>query len=118
MKNPTLMRPLLFIPITLCIFLAGCATDDLQETGISRARAIAVAENHCPQYPDRFGYVDRAEWNPDGRYWLVALTDRDGDHGRAFKINRHASIIDTHVITRTDDTDDGPSHHLGYWYYW
>jgi len=114
------MRPYLFIPLACFVLLAGCATDDLQETGISRRTAESIAENHCPQYPDRFGYVDRSEWNSDGQYWLVALTDRDGDHGRAFKISRHGSIIDSHEINRTEDNGDdyGPSHHLGYWYYW
>jgi len=47
--------------LLLALGLAGCVTDDVKETGISRSRAIAIAENHCPQYPDRFGYVDRAE---------------------------------------------------------
>jgi hypothetical protein len=97
--------------------LAGCVTDDIKETGISRSTAVAIAENHCSQYPDRFGYVDRAEWNPDGRYWMVALTDRDGDHGRAYKISRGGHVIDSHVIDHSDEEYSGPAH-MGYWYYW
>ena len=111
------MRTRLFLPLALCLFLAGCETDNIKETGISRSAAIGIAARHCTQYPDTFSYVDRAEWNPDGRFWLVALTDRDGDHGRAYKVNRKGNIIDTHVIDRGDDSDYGPRH-LGYWYYW
>ena len=116
------MRSQLLLPALFCIVLAGCATDDIKETGITRANAIGIAERHCPQYPDRFGYVDRAEWNPDGRFWLVALTDRDGDHGRAFKISPGGGIIDSHAIDRGPDSGDyyGPSHYgYGYgWYGW
>ena len=83
----------------------------------TRSHAIAIAENHCPQYPDRFGYVDRAEWNADGRYWMVALTTYSGDHGRAFKISRSGAIIDSHTIDRGGDEDYGPSHY-GYGWYW
>lgn len=110
----------LLFPLGLCLILAGCATDDVKETGISRSRAIAIAENHCPQYPDRFGYVDRAEWNPDGRYWLVALTDRDGDHGRVYKIGPRGGVIDSHGIDRGPEDDYGPRHYgYGYgWYGW
>lgn len=99
------------------IVLAGCATDDIKETGITRAAAIGIAERHCPQYPDEFGYVDRAEWNPDGKFWLVALTNRDGDLGRAFKVSRGGGIIDSHKINHTDEDYSG-ARHLGYWYYW
>ena len=106
----------LLLPIALTVVLAGCATDDIKETGIGRHTAIEIAENHCSQYPDQFSYIDRAEWNPDGNYWLVAITDRDGDHGRAYKINRAGKVIDTHVIDRHEsDEDYGPGH---YWYYW
>jgi hypothetical protein len=99
--------------------MGGCITDDVKETGITRSMAEAIAEHHCSQYPDRFGYVDRAEWNPDGRYWLVALTDRDGDHGRAYKINRRGEIIDSHVIDRGDaDYSAGHYYGPGSWYYW
>ena len=98
---------------------AGCATDDVKETGITRAAAITIAERHCSQYPDRFGYVDRAEWDADGRFWLVALTDRDGDHGKAYKIGPGGGIIDTHTIDRsTYDSDYAPGHYWMGWYYW
>jgi hypothetical protein len=99
--------------------MAGCATEDIKETGISRATAISIAERHCSDYPDRFSYVDRAEWDPDGRFWRVALTDRDGDHGESFKIGPGGGVIGTHVINRDDHDDDyyGPRHY-GYGYYW
>ncbi len=111
------MRSRILLPLLLTLALAGCATDDLKETGISRGDAIGIAERNCPQYPDRYSYVDRAEWNPDGRFWEVSLTDRDGDHGKAFKISRHGGIIATHTIDRGDDDDYGPRHY-GYGWYW
>jgi hypothetical protein len=101
--------------------MAGCVTEDIKETGISRANAIGIAERHCPQYPDRYDYVDRAEWNPDGRFWMVALTDRDGDHGKAYKINRSGEVIDSHVIDRGEEGYGG-HYYGGYgpgsWFYW
>ena len=101
------MRIRIPLSLALCLLLAGCLGDE-KETGISRSKAIAIAENHCSQYPDRFGYVDRSEWNPDGHYWMIALTDRDGDHGRAYKISPGGSVIDSHVIDRSDsDYDHG-----------
>ncbi len=114
------MRSKFLLPLALCLVLAGCATDDIKETGITRATAIGIAERHCPQYPDRFGYVDRAEWNPDGRFWMVALTDYDGDHGKAYKISPGGSVIDTHTIDRGGDEGYGPGHYYGpaSWFYW
>jgi hypothetical protein len=114
------IRILFLLSPALCLLLGGCLGDDIKETGISRSRAIAIAENHCSQYPDRFGYVDRAEWNPDGHYWMVALTDRDSDHGRAYKISPGGNVIDSHVIDRSDsDYDHG--YYRGYgpgsWFY-
>ena len=112
------MRPRHFLPLLLAIALAGCLTDDIKETGISRSTAISIAERHCSQYPDTFGYVDRAEWDPDGRFWMVALTDYNGDHGRAYKIGPDGSVIDSHTIDRSAEDDYGPSH-AGWWgYYW
>jgi hypothetical protein len=111
------MRSRLLLFLSLCLLaLAGCVTEDIKETGITRAMAIGIAERHCTQYPDRFGYVDRAEWNPDGRFWLVALTDRDSVQGRAYKINRAGNIIDSHVIDRPEE-GYGPGH-FGYGYGW
>lgn len=113
------MRTRFLLPLLLVLVtLAGCATDDIQETGITRASAIRIAEQHCKGYPDRFGYVDRAEWNPDGKFWLVALTDEPGDHGRAYKINRSGGIIDSHVIDRGDEDYSGPGRYGYGWYYW
>ena len=105
------MNSKLLFPLALCLLLAGCVTENIRETGISRATAIGIAERHCPQYPDRFGYVDRAEWNPDGRFWMVALTDRDSDHGRAFKIGPGGSVLDSHVIDRGGDEYRGDEYH-------
>ncbi len=117
MNHAAFMRSLLIFPLALCLLLAACESEDIKETGISRADAIAVAERHCPQYPMEFAYVDRAEWNPDGRYWLVSLTDRDADHGRVYRVSRHGEILSTHTINHEGDEDDyGPYHHWGY--YW
>ena len=104
------------LPLIALIALAGCASENIKETGISRAAAIGIAERHCTQYPDKFGYVDRAEWDPDGNFWMVAITDYNGDHGRAYKIGRDGSVIDSHVIDRTDEDYSGPSH-VGYWFW-
>ena len=110
-----------YLPFVCLLLVAGCA-ESTKDTGISRSRAIAIAEANCKQYPDRFSEVDRSEWNDAGHYWLVSLTDRDGDHGKAFKINRHGEIIDTRDINREDTDrhydDDYYSHrHYGYGYY-
>jgi hypothetical protein len=111
------MRSKFLLPLFASLLLAGCLTDDIKETGITRATAITIAERHCPQYPDKFGYVDRAEWDPDGHFWSVALTDYDGDHGKAYKIGPDGGIIDTHTIDRSDYGDDyGPRHGWGYWW--
>jgi hypothetical protein len=98
--------------------MAGCVTEDIKETGISRSTAEGIAERHCPQYPDKYGYVDQSEWNSDGKFWMVALTDRDGDHGKAYKISRSGEIIDSHAIDR--DSEDYSHHYYGpgSWYYW
>jgi hypothetical protein len=113
------MRLRNLLPLLLCALLAGCAaTDDLKETGISRADAVRIAEQHCSQYPDEYSYVDHAEWDPDGHFWAVALTDRDGDHGKAFKIDRDGSIIDTHKIDLDEGDESGPRHYGYGWGYW
>jgi len=111
------MRSRFFLPLALCVVLAGCVTEDIKETGISRATAIRIAERHCPEYPDRFDYVDRAEWDPDGRFWRVALTDEDGFHGRSFKIGPDGGIIGSRVIDRGDRDYYGPGHY-GYGFWW
>jgi hypothetical protein len=111
------MRLRTLLPLLLCLVIGGCATDDIKETGITRATAIKIAEQHCSQYPDRYGYVDRAEWEPDGQFWTVALTDYNGDHGKAYKISRGGGIIDSHVIDRSEE-DSGPRHYGYGWGYW
>jgi len=100
--------------------LAACETENISETGITRATAISIAERHCPEYPDRFDYVDRAEWDPDTKFWRVAITDEPGYHGRSFKISPAGTIIGSRVIDRGDgDHDDyyGPGHY-GYGFWW
>ncbi len=83
-----------------CIFLAACATapEDIKVTGITRERAISIAKTHCPEYPDRFNFVDKAEWIPEKSYWAVKLDDRSGDHGRVYKINRDGEIVGTRDV--------------------
>ncbi len=108
----------LLLPLFLAVLLAGCVTEDIKETGISRGTAIGIAERHCPEYPDTYS-LDRAEWDPDGKFWLVVLDDRDGDRGRAFKISRGGDIIDAHKFDHSDqDRDYGPGHYYGWGYYW
>ena len=59
------MRPKLILLVS-CIFLAACAAqEDIKETGITRERAISIAKTSCKEYPDRFSFVDRAEWIPE-----------------------------------------------------
>jgi hypothetical protein len=114
------MRSLLPL-LLLSLAIAGCATDDIRETGISRRAAITIAERHCVQYPARFRYVDHAGWNPDGHFWLVALTDYNGDHGRAYKIGPGGGVLDSHVIDRVADDQEygyGGRHYGVGWYYW
>ena len=118
MNDPTLTRLRILLPTVLCLVVAGCADDDVKETGITRATAIKIAEQHCSQYPDEYSYVDHAEWDPDGQFWAVAITDRDGDHGKAYKISRAGGIIDTHKIDHSDDEDSGPRHYGYGWGYW
>ncbi len=109
------MRARLLIPLALCFVLAGCASDEPARTGIDRATAIRIAEDHCPQYPDPFGYVNHAEWHPDGGFWVVALTGPYGHHGRAFKIGPEGRVLGSHVIDRGELYGPG---HFGYGYDW
>jgi hypothetical protein len=101
-----------------CIFLAACAApDDIKQTGITRERAISIAKSNCPEYPDRFNFVDKAEWVPEKGYWAVMLDDRSGDHGRVYKINRNGDVVGTRNINEDHGGDDdyGP-YHRGWWY--
>ncbi len=97
-----------------CLFLAACVDEDIKETGITRARAISIAKTHCPEYPDRFNFVDGADWIPEKGYWAVLLDDRSGDHGRVYRINRNGEIVGTRDINEGRDYDGprGP----GWWW--
>ena len=88
-----------------CIFLAACAS--VQETGITRGQAIKIAKTACPEYPDRFPFMDRAQWVPEKGYWAILLSDQSTLHGRVYKINRNGQIVGTR------DIDD--AHPLGYY---
>ncbi len=108
----------LLLPLFIATMLAGCVTDDVKETGITRSQAITIAERHCSEYPDTYGYVDRSEWDPDGKFWSVALTNYEGTHGKAYKIARDGSIIATHTIDMGGDNGDDYDHHYHGWGYW
>ena len=100
-----------------CIFLIGCATEDIKETGITRERAIAIAKSKCPDYPDRFNFVDKAEWIPEKGYWAVMLDDRSGDHGRVYKINREGAVVGTRDINEERGDYGGPGpYSRGWWW--
>jgi len=38
------MRLKFILPLLFCVALAGCVTDDIKETGITRGNAITIAE--------------------------------------------------------------------------
>lgn len=99
------MRSKLLLVIGSIFLLSACAS--IQETGISRAQAIRIAKQACPEYPDQFPYVDRAEWVPEKGFWAVYLDDQSGLHGRVYKINRNGEIVGTR------DVDE--AHPLGYY---
>ncbi|HWB58005.1 MAG TPA: hypothetical protein VG733_00870 [Chthoniobacteraceae bacterium] len=101
------MRSKLLLLITACSLLAACAGEDIKETGITRERAISIAKSNCPEYPDRFNFVDQAEWVPEKGYWAVLLDDRSRDHGRVYKINRNGEIVGKRDINEAE-SDYGP----------
>ncbi len=96
-----------YFALIACLFLAACAEEDIKVTGITREKAIFIAQSACKEYPDRFSYMDYAEWDRDGHYWVVELTDRSGDIGRAYKINRSGTVVDTHDISAGRDSRSG-----------
>jgi predicted small secreted protein len=111
------MRAKLLV-ILSCVLLAACVDEDIKETGISRQRAISIAKSACKEYPDRFSFVDRAEWIPEKHFWAVELADRSGDNGRVYKINHNGEIVGTRDISndrRRYDDYDGP-YRRGWWY--
>jgi hypothetical protein len=95
------MRSKILLPLALSIALAGCASDYDRNTGIDCPTAIRIAEQHSAgaQYHDQTDYrnhlrrVERAEWDPYARYWLVDLAAADGYFEREYKINRNGVII-------------------------
>lgn len=82
--------------LSLCLLVAACA--DIQETGISRSQAIAIAKKACPEYPEPFGFMDRAEWISEKGFWVVVLDDQSARHGRVYKIDRTGTIVGTRDI--------------------
>ena len=103
------MRSKFLLLIVGCIFLAACAS--VQETGITRSEAIRIAKQACPEYPDRFSFVDKAEWVPEKGFWAVLLDDQSGYHGRVYKINRNGEIVSTRDIDEVHPVgyyDNGP----------
>lgn len=105
-----------FILLAGCLFLAACVGEDIKETGITRERAISIAKSKCPEYPDRFSFIDKAEWVPEKGYWAVMIDDRSGDHGRVYKINRNGEVVGTRDINEGRDYDTGPRG-PGWWWY-
>lgn len=106
----------------LSTLLAACATEDIKTTGISRSKAIQIAEQNCKEYPDHYGYMDSAEWNAKGHYWMVDLTDYRGGHGKTYKINGEGKVVGVDKIgSGSDERDsydryDRPYRHYGWWY--
>lgn len=79
--------------LLVCTLFAACATEDVRVTGISRSQAIRIAKNNCREYPDIYSYIDSAEWNSAGHYWVVEITDYRGGRGRIYKINGEGRVI-------------------------
>ena len=100
------MRPRIFA-LLICALLAACATEDIAETGIPKARAVAIATNACKEYPSRFPVIDRAQWIREGRYWVVDLTDSYRERGKFFMINRSGKIIGTGRIPQDSTLPEG-----------
>ncbi len=94
--------------LLLCLLLAACATDDIAETGIPKARAIAIATRACKDYPDRFPVIDRAQWISGGRYWVVDLTDSSRSVGKFYMIDRNGRIIGTGRIPQDSTLPEAP----------
>lgn len=106
-----------FILLAGCLLLAACAGEDIKETGITRERAISIAKSKCPEYPDRFNFVDKAEWIPEKGYWAVLLDDRSGDHGRVYKIDRNGEVVGKRDVNNERGYDDAGPRGPGWWWY-
>jgi hypothetical protein len=100
------------------MFLAACAVEDIKETGITRERAISIAKQACKEYPDRYSYIDRAEWIPEKKFWAVEIADRDGYKGKLYKINRNGEVVGSREISddRNDDRGGYGPYRRGWWY--
>ena len=48
--------------ILACLLLCGCVSENTTITGISRARAIAIAKESCREYPVPFPVAEQARW--------------------------------------------------------
>ena len=114
------MRSKIILLLSLCALLAACATEDVKVTGITRHQATEIAKENCKEYPDRYGYIDSAEWLAGAHYWVVRITDYRGGRGKLYKINRSGKVIDVEKIGSSsgggDDYDDHPYRHYGWWY--
>ncbi len=101
--------------LAVCAVLAGCASDNAG--GIGRSAAIAIAENHCSQYPEPYGVLEGATWMPDGGYWLVTLTDDAEVRGRAYKVSGSGEVLDSGDVKLNGDATAAAGHPV-YDYYW
>ena len=110
------------LALFVCTLLAACAAENVKETGIPRYRAIDIAKSACKEYPDRYSYVDRAEWLSGAKCWVVDITDYRGGHGKSYKINAAGNIVSVRKIGGPGgdygdrDDYDRPYRHYGWWY--
>lgn len=111
------MRAVLLLPLALIPLLAGCTSDYDRNTGITCATAVRIAEDHNArhflggeaQYRPSFRNVQRADWDPSDRIWLVDLSSPDGYYAREYKINREGMIVGYNVIGRGTGPDYAPA---------
>lgn len=89
----------------MILLQAGCTTGYDQYNGISCGTAIRIAEQHSGYYSGRFRRVNRAEWDPEDKIWVVVLADNDGYHERIYKITRTGFLAGFQSITRGGGTE-------------
>jgi hypothetical protein len=113
------MRPRILLALFICSLFAACVSEDIKETGIPRYRAIDIAKNACKEYPDKYGYVDSAEWNSASHLWVVEITNYRATSGNRYKINKSGSVVKVEKFGDGSDNDrdyyDRPYRHS--WYY-